>query len=88
MVCFNIRKFKKSLFCCEQVHVSFIAIICRQHKLFHFRLLNKQDLDNVMEEMDICRAIDLEQIVNQNRCPTRIVHSLKIYQTLIIIISY
>lgn len=36
-------------------------------------LLNKQDLDDAMDEVEICNEINIEQMVNDNKCPTKIV---------------
>lgn len=30
-------------------------------------------MENAIEEMDICNEINLEQLVNENKCPTKIV---------------
>ncbi|KAK6187622.1 hypothetical protein SNE40_005602 [Patella caerulea] len=34
-------------------------------------LANKQDQENALSEVDICEQLDLENIVNANRCPCR-----------------
>ncbi|XP_037291413.2 ADP-ribosylation factor-like protein 13B [Rhipicephalus microplus] len=35
-------------------------------------LLNKQDLETAVDEMEMCSLLDLENVVNQHRCPTRV----------------
>ncbi|CAN7984307.1 unnamed protein product [Ixodes pacificus] len=35
-------------------------------------LLNKQDIENVVDEIEMCSLLDLENIVNQFKCPTRV----------------
>ena len=37
------------------------------------RLLNKQDLDEAMDEVEIVNELNIEQMVNENKCPTKIV---------------
>lgn len=31
------------------------------------------DLDEAIDELEICSAINIEQLVNENKCPTKIV---------------
>lgn len=35
-------------------------------------LLNKQDLENAVDEIEMCSLLDLENTVNQHKCPTRV----------------
>ncbi|KAL1422912.1 hypothetical protein MTO96_021633 [Rhipicephalus appendiculatus] len=35
-------------------------------------LLNKQDLETAVDEMEMCSLLDLENVVNQHKCPTRV----------------
>ncbi|KAK3097336.1 hypothetical protein FSP39_008790, partial [Pinctada imbricata] len=35
-------------------------------------LANKQDKENAMDEVDICEQLNLENLVNKNKCPCRI----------------
>ncbi|XP_072144866.1 ADP-ribosylation factor-like protein 13B isoform X2 [Dermacentor andersoni] len=35
-------------------------------------LLNKQDLETAVDEMEMCSLLDLENMVNQHKCPTRV----------------
>lgn len=41
------------------------------------RLANKQDHQNAMDEVDICDQLGLEDLVNANKCPCRIVSILQ-----------
>ncbi|KAK3578091.1 hypothetical protein CHS0354_006748 [Potamilus streckersoni] len=36
-------------------------------------LANKQDIEGHMEEVDICKELSLEELVNQNKCPCNMV---------------
>lgn len=36
------------------------------------RLLNKQDLETAVDEIEMCSLLDLENTVNQHKCPTRV----------------
>ncbi|KAH6928645.1 hypothetical protein HPB50_018166 [Hyalomma asiaticum] len=35
-------------------------------------LLNKQDLETAVDEIEMCSLLDLENVVNQHKCPTRV----------------
>ena len=35
-------------------------------------LANKQDVEGAMDEVEICDALDLENLVNENKCPCRV----------------
>lgn len=35
-------------------------------------LLNKQDLETAVDEIEMCSLLDLENMVNQHKCPTRV----------------
>ena len=39
----------------------------------YFRLANKQDLHGAMDELDVCQQLNLEEVVNLNKCPCRVV---------------
>ena len=38
-----------------------------------FRLANKQDIPNAMDEVDLCEKLSLEAVVNANKCPCKMV---------------
>ena len=40
------------------------------------RLANKQDVQGALDEIDICEHLDLEETVNMNKCPCRVVSLL------------
>ena len=41
------------------------------------RLANKQDVDGALDELDICDRLRLEELVNQHKCPCRVVRLQK-----------
>ncbi len=41
--------------------------------LTHFRLANKQDISGAMDELDVCQQLSLEEMVNINKVPCRVV---------------
>lgn len=36
----------------------------------HFSLANKQDVDGALDEIDVVERLNLEAIVNEQKCPT------------------
>lgn len=38
-----------------------------------FRYLNKQDMEDAIDEIDICKFTNLEELVSQYKCITKIV---------------
>lgn len=43
-----------------------------QKYFVHFRLANKQDKENALDELDIVDQLNVEDVVNRYRCPTRV----------------
>ena len=41
------------------------------------RLANKQDKPEALDEVDICELLNLESVVNSNKCPCRIVSHIE-----------
>lgn len=37
-----------------------------------FRLANKQDVNNAVDELDMVETLEVEKVVNRMRCPTRV----------------
>ena len=48
-------------------------IINNGHDHVYYRLANKQDVKGAMDDIDIVQMIGLEELVNVNKCPCRIV---------------
>ena len=46
---------------------------------FATSLANKQDQESAQDEVDIMEQLDLENIVNINKCPCRIVRNMMLY---------
>ena len=46
---------------------------------FATSLANKQDQESALDEVDIMEQLDLENIVNINKCPCRIVRNMMLY---------
>ena len=46
---------------------------------FATSLANKQDQESALDEVDIMEQLDLENIVNINKCPCRIVRNIMLY---------
>ena len=38
-----------------------------------FRLANKQDIPHGMDDVEICEKLHLEDVVNSNKCPCKMV---------------
>lgn len=43
-----------------------------QH-VFYIRLANKQDSSEAVDEVEICESLNVEEVVNQYKCPCRVV---------------
>lgn len=51
---------------------------------YEFRLLNKQDLYDAMDEADVCQLIHLNDLINKSECIVKVVSCvLLIYKSLI-----
>ena len=41
--------------------------------IFNFSLANKQDQEGALDEIDVCDQLNLEDIVNECKCPCKVV---------------
>ena len=45
----------------------------KTNMIFIFSLANKHDVDSALDEVDVCEQLDLEEMVNESKCPCRVV---------------